>query len=82
MWRCECMYVVPCRQVGFLNFAWNVDLRVIFDGCTERTDILYVQDAEILKVMVHIITTFFCSAKQSMFTALTQKLRVLSWTRF
>jgi hypothetical protein len=51
------MYIVPCRKVGFFNLAWNVDLRVIFDSCIERTDILCVQDDEILKIMVHTLTT-------------------------
>jgi hypothetical protein len=51
------MYLVPCRKLGFLNFAWSVDLRVNFDSCNVRTDILCVRDAEILKVMIHILNT-------------------------
>jgi len=45
--------------VGFLNFAWNVDLRVIFYTCRVRADIVCVREAEILKVTLHILSTLF-----------------------
>jgi len=41
--------------LGFFNFAWSVDLRVICDSCTVRTDVVCVRDAEILQFMVHIL---------------------------
>lgn len=42
--------------MGLLKFAWSVDQGVIFDTFTLRKDILCVRDAEMLNVMVHILT--------------------------
>lgn len=51
------MCLVLCRKVGFFNFAWSVDLLIIFDSFTVRKDMLCVRGAEIIKVMIHILNT-------------------------